>query len=340
MSTLTIVGNSILRRKFASSPPFVAAAALWCFCGCSLGSFDYLQHGASHSVGGATSGVGGQANQASGGDTQADSTANGGTISGGGATADAGGADDQGGAGGGTTDGVTVGGSASGGKANTSGGSTTGGATMTIGAAGAAMTAAGIAVLTVPLTAVGQGQRYNWENKNSSGLVPANLAGATMNIVACAPGATAGNLHIFFSAGVTGADSPSFDVALSQLNAGFETISIPVPDAVGSFDPTSVLVTRIEVEAGTGFGTSWQTPATIVYIDSISTSNGVFKDNFDTAVDYGVLATSGVRSGNGTVTWVGSYTWEASAGGSTSTGQGGAGGGSASSGGTVAAGGT
>lgn len=200
---------------------------------------------------------------------------------------------------------------------------------MTIGTSVAYTTATGIAVLTVPLTSTGQGQRYNWENKNSAGLLPYNLAGNMLNIVACAPGATGGNLHIFFSSLVTGADSPSFDVALSQLTAGFVPISVPVPDAGASFDPTSILVTRIEVEAGSGFGTSWQLPATIVYIDSISTSNGLFKDSFDIAVDYNVLATSGVRSGGGTVTWLGSYTWQPGAGGSTSTGQGGNGGGGA-----------
>jgi len=111
---------------------------------------------------------------------------------------------------------------------------------------------------------------------------------------------------VFFSTAVTGADSPAFDVALSQLTSGFETISIPVPDATSSFDPTSILVTRIEVEAGANFGTSWQTPATVVYIDSISTSDGRFNDTFDSGS--APLQYSGSRAVSAsTLTWVSDY---------------------------------
>ena len=198
---------------------------------------------------------------------------------------------------------------------------------MTIGAAGASMTATGLAVLTVPLTAAGQGQRYNYENYNGRTPDHYDLTGATLNIVACAPGATGGDLSIFFTTNAR-VDSPTFNVPLSALTSGFETISIPVPDATANgYDPSIIFVIRIEVEAGAAFGTSWQTPATVIYVDSISTSNGVFNDTFDLTVDGSVvLATSGVRAGNGTVTWTSAYTWQASTGGSTSTSQGGGGG--------------
>ena len=197
---------------------------------------------------------------------------------------------------------------------------------MLIGTAGAAMTATGLAVLTVPLTASGQGQRFNYENFNGKTPDHYDLTGATLNIVACAPEATGGDLSIFFTTNAR-IDSPMFNVPLSALTSGFQTISIQVPDATpNGYDPSIIFVIRLEVEAGAAFGSSWQTPASVVYIDSISTSDGTFNDTFEIAVDYGVLAKSDARAGSGTVTWVSSYTVQGSTGGATSTSQGGAGG--------------
>ena len=190
-----------------------------------------------------------------------------------------------------------------------SGGSTSVDAGTTVDASGSCTHASGVAVLTVPLTTSGEGQRFNYQNfsiMNTDVNGSYDLAGATLNIVACAPDATGGNLHVFFTT-PDRKDSPATDVALSTLTTGFTTISIPVPAASGDFDPTSIMVTRIEVEAGSAFGTSWQSPATVIYIDSISTSNGLFNDTFDS--NYDPLQHSGARNTKSlsTVSWVSDY---------------------------------
>ena len=132
-----------------------------------------------------------------------------------------------------------------------------------------------------------------------------DLTGATLDIVAYAPDAIGGNLHVFFTT-PDRVDSPVVDVALSTLTTGFETVSIPVPMASGGFEPDKIMVIRIEVEAGTAFGAPWQTPATVVYVDSISTSDGRFDDTF--ATDEEPLESSGARSLSGsTITWLSNY---------------------------------
>jgi hypothetical protein len=95
-------------------------------------------------------------------------------------------------------------------------------------------------------------------------------------------------------------------VALSSLTGEFQTTSVPVPAPSGRFDPDTIALTRIKVEAGDGFGTSWQQPETIVVIDRISTSNGVFDDTFDEGI--APLEHSGARLLEGaTITWEQSY---------------------------------
>ena len=205
------------------------------------------------------------------------------------------------------TGGSAAGGGATGGAADPSGGARTGAAGESAArggagnatASGACTSASGVVALSVPLTAIGEGQRYNYQNYDGIGSY--DLTGATLDIVACAPAATAGNLHVFFTT-LDRNDSTAFDVALSSLTTGFQTISISVPAASGQFDPGTIMVTRVEIEAGDGFGTSWQQPATVVVIDSISTSNGLFNDTFDE--DIAPLQHSGARVLSGaTITW-------------------------------------
>jgi hypothetical protein len=248
--------------------------------------------GATGSTGGRTGGTGGS----TGGSTGGTGGSTGGT---GGSTGGTGGS--TGGTGGSTggTGGSTGGTGGSTGGTGGTGGSTGG----TGGTGGSSTSASGVAVLTVPLTAVGQGQRYNYQNYDGVGSY--DLTGATLIIVAYAPDAIGGNLHVFFTT-PDRVDSPAVDVALSTLTTGFQTVSIPVPGALNGFNPATIMVTRIEVEAGSGFGTTWQTPATVVYIDGISTSNGPFDDTF--ATNEAPLAHSGARSVSGaTITWLSNY---------------------------------
>ena len=235
----------------------------------------------------------------------ASSSSLGGSVSVGGAT--------SGGTGGGTgADGSGVGGATSGGA--TSGGAA-GSSDVTISAAGAPqMSATGVAVLTVPLATYDVGQRFLYENYD--GKAPYDLSRATLNILASAPGATAGNLHVFFTSFGRN-DSSAFDIPLSSITNGFTTISIPVPPASGSYDPALLIVVRIDVEAGSAVVTGWQTPATVVYIDRIWTSNGLYDDNFVASIDPVVLALSGARTTPtaSTLTWVSQVNLGAGSGG-------------------------
>lgn len=306
---------------------------LCCFNGCSLQDLDHLNSGAS-----ATGGGVGTSNHAGGKHAAAGSTAGGVAARSGGqagevvdvgvageagsaAISGTGGAGVEGGAAGYTSGDAGRAGQNLGGSAGA--GNSACGSTMTISAAGNSSHGSGLAALAVPLTSVGQGSRFNYQNFDGVGSY--DLTCKKLNIVAYAPDAKGGNLHVFFT--TTGRlDSVAFDVALSQLASGFQTISIPVPSAVaGGYDPAMTMVIRIEVESGSAFGASWQSPATLVYLDSISTSDGLFNDVFAASTD--PLRTSGVRWQNGsTVTWVSDITVQSGTGGATGTGQAGAGG--------------
>jgi hypothetical protein len=93
-------------------------------------------------------------------------------------------------------------------------------------------------------------------------------------------------------------------VALVTLVAGFTDIVVPVPEVTGSFDPALVDVIRIEVEADPAYGYDFQSPATVIYIDSVLSSNGVVTQPLDTLpmnLDFG---SSGARPLDGTT-----YSW-------------------------------
>jgi hypothetical protein len=97
-------------------------------------------------------------------------------------------------------------------------------------------------------------------------------------------------------------------VALTTLVGGFVDIAVPVPEATGSFDPMLVDVVRIEVEAAAAYGYYFQSPATVVYIDSVVSSNGAVTQLFDVEpmnLDFG---SSGARPLEGTTyVWMAQY---------------------------------
>jgi hypothetical protein len=197
--------------------------------------------------------------------------------------------------------GTAVGGSSGRSGGNASGGN--GGSQAGTGGSQASTSAQGVEVLTVPLSASGQGQRYN--SQKTTVLTPYDLAGATLTLRAYAPGATGGNLHIYYTS-ANFADSAPTDIALSKLTSEFQNLDIPVPTSVsGGFRPTEIIGIRVEVEAGTGFGNSWRVPATVVYIDSIVSSNGVITDTFDVAPDADTFGLSDTREvPNSTLAWL------------------------------------
>jgi hypothetical protein len=159
---------------------------------------------------------------------------------------------------------------------------------------GPVTSATGVEMVSVPLVMTGTGQRYNIQNRTNPS-APYNLSGQTLTIRAYAPGAIGGDLSVFFrSPSVT--DSPATKVALSSITSGFTDVQITVPAATGNFDPTMVDVIRIEVESDATFGTTFQSPATIVYFDSITSSNGAVMLPFNTAAGATDFASSGART--------------------------------------------
>jgi hypothetical protein len=148
--------------------------------------------------------------------------------------------------------------------------------------------ATGVVVLSVPLTGSGQMQLYN-ELHNNGTNPPLDLSNQTITVRAYAPGALGGELSIFFSSGV----SPqvtlfgvSYTVELTTLAGDFVDIPVPVPvnqatmPEMPNFDPTMVSTIRLQIQAGSS--STFQSPATIVYIDSVTSSGGTLNDTFDT----------------------------------------------------------
>ena len=146
---------------------------------------------------------------------------------------------------------------------------------------------------TVPLTKSGQDQRY------ADTFSPApNLSSTTMTLRLYAPGATAGALVIYlsdanFTAG-TGATVP-----FSDINQGWKDVSFNVGGVAGNFNPAQINQVTIEVTSGnTG---PWTNP-TIVYVDSILSSNLAVDDAFDSSMT-GIVKSSTLVVAGSTVAW-------------------------------------
>lgn len=103
-------------------------------------------------------------------------------------------------------------------------------------------------------------------------------------------------------------NSTPVDVALSGLTSGFTSVSIPVPNAGGGFDPAATLLISLEIEAGTAFGDTFQAPATIVYFDSVGVSSRAFDYTFDMAPSPLEFGISGARPVAGsTLAWAAAF---------------------------------
>lgn len=152
----------------------------------------------------------------------------------------------------------------------------------------------GLAVLTVPLSTSGENQRYG--NKLATQM---SLLNATLTLRVYAPGATAGVLAVYMVDADYSA-SPYHNVELSTLSSGWTDVNIPIGGVVGVYDPSSIYQITIEITSG-GSG-PWATP-TVVYFDSIRSSNGAWNETFDANVQHMVISERQFVDG-GTLTWV------------------------------------
>jgi hypothetical protein len=165
--------------------------------------------------------------------------------------------------------------------------------------AGACGEAHGLAVFTVPLSATAQDQRY--ADKPSA---PWNLAGKTIFVRVYAPGATGGSLYVYLS-DESSNTGPSVTVGLAQLASGWMDITLPnivdqpAVGATGTFSAEQVKQVTIEVEAGGS--TSWTNP-TVVYVDSVRSSDVTIDDTFDTSIG-NMITSSQVTVAGSALTW-------------------------------------
>ena len=129
----------------------------------------------------------------------------------------------------------------------------------------------GIGVLSVPFSDAAQAQDFaDWF------VEPRNLDGARLTVRAYAPGATSGSLTIYLRDILGRPSSALLQTELSQLSAKWTDLSIPITGA-GNFGANVVKQINLDVKAGAG---PWATP-TIIYIDSVRTSNQAVNDAFD-----------------------------------------------------------
>jgi hypothetical protein len=154
----------------------------------------------------------------------------------------------------------------------------------------------GVVVATVNLTVANEGQRFNLLHRGPPNEAPVlNLADTSVVIRAWAPGAINGQMRVFFWSNGTESTvtTPAFLAPFTDFDQGFFDMTVPVPPAGGGFDPAQVGLIRVEIESGP-MG-PWQMPSTIVYIDSITSLNGILNDTFDTNPVAGLFSHSGAR---------------------------------------------
>lgn len=151
----------------------------------------------------------------------------------------------------------------------------------------------GLVVFSVPLTQMGQIQRY-------ADKLPAlpSLSDATVTLRVYAPGATAGTLVVYIS------DSDftllvQYSFKLTQLSTGWTDIDVPAGTLTGAYDPSSVYQITMEFRADDSG--PWANP-TIMYLDGLWSSNGAVQDAFSTSVGNMIGSSLAVVQGS-TMTW-------------------------------------
>ncbi|MFZ5890858.1 MAG: hypothetical protein ACOY0T_07400 [Myxococcota bacterium] len=151
----------------------------------------------------------------------------------------------------------------------------------------------GIVVFSVPLTAAAQIQRY------ADKFTPAvNLTNSIITVRMYAPGATNGVVNIYLSdADFSGSNGQL--VELVTLNKGWTDVAVPVGGISGEFNP--IQVTQVNLEVGAGNAGPWTNP-TLVYVDSVRTSNALVNDTFDASIGNMVRSQSVSITGS-TLSW-------------------------------------
>lgn len=152
----------------------------------------------------------------------------------------------------------------------------------------------GVIQMKVPLAATSDDQRF----ADKFTQVP-SLLGASITLRLHAPGATGGQINIYLSDNDFTVSS-GIQVSLADLASGWKDVTLVVGGSVGgSFDPSEVKQVNIEVTGGNSG--PWATP-TILYLDSVRTSNQAIMHTFDSSV--GDFVQSSLQNVPGST-----YTW-------------------------------
>ncbi len=159
---------------------------------------------------------------------------------------------------------------------------------------GSCVAPSGLVTCSVPLTAAEQNQRF-------ADLFPpsANLEGATLTVRAYAPGATSGTLVMYVQDTSSNLGNSSLRTELSSISNKWADLSLHIASA-SPFDATIVKQINVEVYAGSGAG-PWTNP-TVVYVDSVRTSNLAVNDTFDASLGNFVKSSTYAVAGS-TIAW-------------------------------------
>ncbi|HET9959188.1 MAG TPA: hypothetical protein VFQ61_32085 [Polyangiaceae bacterium] len=157
----------------------------------------------------------------------------------------------------------------------------------------------GLVKLTIPFTAAAQVQRYG--NKFATNIDGSNSA---FGMRLYAPGALGGSLFVYPTDSSASSPGPGVTVPLKRFSEGWADLEIPVGNLSDPFDPANLYQLTIEVESGTAG--PWLNP-TVIYVDSIWSTNGLVRDTFDTTLGRMVASTLTTVAGS-TMTWVASPT--------------------------------
>jgi hypothetical protein len=157
---------------------------------------------------------------------------------------------------------------------------------------GSCVAPSGLAILSVPLTAKGQVQRF----ADLFAGMP-NLEGITLTVRAYAPGAKGGTLVVYASDAESIFAATKVELELSSISTSWRDLSIHV-ESGGKFNATRVKQVNLEVHGAVG---PWLNP-TVVYVDSVRTSTLAVNDSFDSSFGNFVMSSLVAVPGS-TVAW-------------------------------------
>jgi hypothetical protein len=152
----------------------------------------------------------------------------------------------------------------------------------------------GIVEMGVPFTAAAQKNRFSDKFQN-----PPDLTDDTLTIRLYAPTATNGYILLYVSDGSSSSAGAAVTVPFSSLNEKWTDVTLTLGKATGDFDPA--IVTQVNFDIATDDTGPWANP-TLIYVDSIWSSDGSVNDTFNASIGQFIPSTLENIPGR-TLTW-------------------------------------